>query len=327
MLAIRSDGILFAWGRRDNGQLGNNIMTTVGSQTTPIQIGSDKWIHVATGLGSSFAIREDKKLFAWGNASSDWGGGSSWLGDGNQGDYLLTPTQIGVSDWSFVCNNGADGTFAIRDDGTLFAWGRNTDNSGKPLGDGTTESRTTPVQISGDKFVSVAAGGTVAYAIRDDGKLFGWGLRSRLGIGSVSPFQSQNQLTPMQLGEDSWAAVATGSEHTLAIRDDGLLFAWGGNTAGKLGDGTTTAKLVPTQIGSSRWLSVSASTHSLAIRDDGKLFAWGENRTGELGDGGSVDKLVPTQVGTLNWLAAEAGGNFYHDSNSSGVSYGILGKQ
>jgi len=92
-----------------------------------------------------------------------------------------------------------------------------------------------------------------------------------------------------------YIAVSAGGTHTVALKSNATLFAWGSNRWGQLGDGTTTDKLVPTLSGTAlTWSYVSAGEfHTAAIRPDGTLWAWGFNQNGQLGDGSFVDKLTP----------------------------------
>ena len=104
--------------------------------------------------------------------------------------------------------------------------------------------------------------------------------------------------------------IAGGYGHTLEIRN-GRLWAWGQNTDGQLGDGTTTDKNTPTQIGNAdNWISVAAgAAHSLGLKADGTLWAWGQNTDGQLGDGTTTKKTTPVQVGSANtWLAVACNG-------------------
>ena len=107
------------------------------------------------------------------------------------------------------------------------------------------------------------------------------------------------------------AKVAAEGYHSLLIKPDGSLWAWGRNDYGQLGDGTTTGSSSPVQVGTSTdWVTViSGLYHSLAIKSDGTLWAWGRNDYGQLGDGTTTDKSSPVQVGTsTDWVGVSGGG-------------------
>ena len=107
-----------------------------------------------------------------------------------------------------------------------------------------------------------------------------------------------------------WKITASGFNHTLAIKTDSTLWAWGYNNFGALGDGTFSDKLSPVQIGVSKnWKSISGGyDHSLAIKNDGTLWAWGNNNYGQLGDSTHTMSNVPIQVGSENnWKFISAG--------------------
>jgi hypothetical protein len=97
-------------------------------------------------------------------------------------------------------------------------------------------------------------------------------------------------------------AVGKPYHKSRSFRDktDGTLWAWGSNTAGQLGDGTSYVRSVPVQIGTSaNWKSVYVGNrHTLAIKTDGTLWAWGDNKYGQLGDGTLISKTAPIQIGT-----------------------------
>ena len=115
----------------------------------------------------------------------------------------------------------------------------------------------------------------------------------------------------MQVGTaTTWLSVALGFDHTLAVRTDGTLWAWGSNYAGQLGLGLTASAKTPTQVGTATtWLSVAAgASSSAAVRRDGSLWTWGSNDTGQLGLGTITDQATPQQVGTgTTWLSVSAG--------------------
>ncbi len=107
--------------------------------------------------------------------------------------------------------------------------------------------------------------------------------------------------------------VVAGYNHSLVLKSNGTLWAWGNNGYGQLGDGTTGDKSLPVQIGAgSTWVSVAAGTsHTLALKSDGTLWAWGYNNSGQLGDGTTLSKSSPVRIGADNtWVSVAAG--FYH---------------
>ena len=111
--------------------------------------------------------------------------------------------------------------------------------------------------------------------------------------------------------DSDWAAVAAGGSHSLALKADGSVWAWGWNVYGQLGDGTNIDRHYPVRVGlDNDWVAISVGDmHSLALRTDGSLWAWGENRMGQLGDGTTTIRTVPFQLGTdSDWVAISAGG-------------------
>ncbi|MEK7448660.1 MAG: hypothetical protein AAB019_04160 [Planctomycetota bacterium] len=111
----------------------------------------------------------------------------------------------------------------------------------------------------------------------------------------------------------TFSKIAAGYEHTIVIRTDGTLWAWGENASGQLGDGTYIHRDLPTQIGiNTDWISIAAGyAHTLAIKENGTLWAWGNNGTGQLGNGTYVNKNTPIQIGVdTDWLTI-AGGQYH----------------
>lgn len=183
VLALKTDGTLWGWGRNDGGYLGDG---TNVDKTAPTRIGTDAdWAQVSAGGGHTVAIKTDGSLWAWG---SNWTG---QLGDGTNVDKN-TPTRIGSgTDWASAAA-GSGHTLAAKTDGTLWAWGS---NSAGQLGDGTRADKNTPVKIGAATDWSFIAAGTMdSLALKEDGDLWAWGRNNfgQLGDGTAwkeSPVQ------------------------------------------------------------------------------------------------------------------------------------------
>ncbi len=300
---------LWAWGENNVGQLGDG---TTNNNSTPEHIGTDTdWAQVSAEFEHTAAIKTNGTLWAWGDNST------YELGDGTTNNES-TPEQIGTdTNWAQV-SAGAYYTVAIKTDGTLWAWGDNGDGQ---LGDGTTISESSPEQIGTDtdwKQVSAGYNNFSTVAVKTNGTLWAWGDNSigELGDGTdvgpdTCPTNDPCSTVPIQIGTDTdWAQVSAGTSHTVAVKTDGTLWAWGENNVGQLGDGTTTQQDSPEQIGTDTdWAQVSAGAYyTMAIKTDGTLWAWGYNAFGQLGDGTTNNASRPEQIGTdTNWAQASAG--------------------
>jgi alpha-tubulin suppressor-like RCC1 family protein len=119
--------------------------------------------------------------------------------------------------------------------------------------------------------------------------------RNSIGIGTAA--LSNKVAITVKPAPGDWAAVACGYDHTLALKKDGSLWAWGYDAAGQLGVGDTN-RLTPTQVGTANdWAAVACGTGcSLALKKDGSLWAWGNNYYGQLGLGDTIQRHRPTLV-------------------------------
>jgi alpha-tubulin suppressor-like RCC1 family protein len=164
-----------------------------------------------------------------------------------------------------------------------------------------------------------AASSNHSVSIHPDGTLWAWGLNfeGQLGDGSTTGRTQPTQvLLPSSSGSldphnARWAQVATGSAHTLALTIDGELYAWGSNSDGQLGDGSTANHHTPVKVAlpadarQLRWARIAAGTsHTLALTTDGRLWAWGNNRHGQFGNGTSISANRPMPIALPNGAVA-----------------------
>ena len=304
-LEIRSDGTLWAWG---TSGVALGLGSGVNSALMPTQVGSDRgWVSVAAGNGRSFAIKADGTLWAWGSNMN------YALGLGDTVDRSVPTLVNGDTDWVAVDSQGGNGsTFALKDDGTLWAWGYNGYGE---LGLGDTDTRQTPAQVPGHTgWVAFATGTDHIVALKADGTVWTWGKNGdgQLGLG----YTSLSVGTPTEVtGAQDCVSVGAGDMHSLAITADGTLLAWGYNYAGQLGDGTTETRTAPVEVGDG-WRAVAGgSYYTVGIKADGTLWGWGYNYYGQLGDGTFDDRLTPTPTDSGNdWLAVCAAKGDYRSS-------------
>ncbi|MCF7924822.1 MAG: hypothetical protein K9L64_06955, partial [Candidatus Izimaplasma sp.] len=322
--AITSEGKLFAWGQNGSGQLGDG---TESSKSVPTDITSqfnlnteEKIIKSSYGYRHSFAITSEGRFFAWGENSY------GQLGDGTT-TSKSTPTEItsqfvltvGESIIDFA--SSYDFSSATTSEGRLFTWG---ENGYGQLGDGTQTPYTphsNPIEITNqlnlsteETVIKVSLGYTHSSIITSKGKLFSWGYNDygQLGDGTVTP-----QSSPIEIGYNilninqnnlpiyqEIIQVSLGNSFSSAITSEGMLFTWGENSYGQLGDGTTISKSTPTEITSQFGLfpgeTISqislGDSFAIAITSEDRLFSWGYNGFGQLGDNTTTSKSTPTEI-------------------------------
>jgi len=320
-IALQADGSLWSWGNNNLGQLGlgDNTARTTPALISDADISGDRWISVSAGMNHALALRDNGNLYAWGNNAN------GRLGIGTVGGVQLSPIAVAspVSGETWIEIAAGDGhSLAILSDGTLWAWGNNL--SGR-LGFGTAGGNfSLPTEVvapvSGSEWTAVSVGTSHTLALRDNGQLYAWGnnANGRLGIGVAgNNFPSPTAVASPVSGE-TWTEISAGDAHSMAILSDRTLWAWGNNSAGRLGLGNTVQRNVPyevvtTGVSGSEWTEVSAfNTHTAALRDSGELYVWGTNTSGQLGLGDTAMRSIPTRLPDANidgdsWTALSSG--------------------
>jgi alpha-tubulin suppressor-like RCC1 family protein len=324
-LALHKDGTVYAWGNGYAGQLGNN-MNGVPAQTTttPVMVSGpagvgylNNVIAIAGGYNFSLALRNDSTVWSWGsNTNGCLGDGTTTerdvpiqvTGPGGLG-YLTGITAIAAGQWFCL---------ALKSDGTLWAWGKNTNGT---LGNNTTTDSHTPVQVLGpggtgylSEIKAISARGPHSIALQKDGKVWTWGWGGTLGNNTN---MSSDQLTPIQVQDVGGVgylseiyAIAGGMTHCLALKNGGTVYGWGYNQYGQVGNNTFNPWIyTPVQVagpggvgyltGITAIAGPEMGCFSLALKNDGTVWSWGGNSSGQLGNGNNTDTDFPVQVAGL----------------------------
>ena len=302
VLATKKDGTLWAWGPNGVGQLGVNDNVT---RSSPVQVGSlTNWRVVsATAVSQdavSLAVKTDGTLWVWGEPIS-----ISGISNSNSTNKS-SPVQLGSdTNWSSVFS-GPYSTFALKTNGTLWAWG---DNSAGQLGTNNTIARSSPVQVGADTdWISIGGNTQNVLAIKTNGTLWSWGDNT---FGTLGDNTTISRSSPVQVGSlTTWARISktqsTGSDTNFLIKTDGTLWVCGDSRHGQTGlNSISIERSSPTQIGSdTNWSIVNAGYSSVVgVKSDGTLWSWGSNSGGILGLSNIIPRSSPTQIGSgTNWV-------------------------
>ncbi|MFO0477358.1 MAG: T9SS type A sorting domain-containing protein [Bacteroidota bacterium] len=190
-LALKNDGTVWAWGDNVNGQIGNG--TTGTDKTSPVQVsGLTNVVAIAAGRFFSMAVKSDGTVWTWGQNLY------GQLGNGNTTDSNV-PVQVsgltGIT--SAVAATGAFHVHALKNDGTVWSWGRNTYGN---LGNNTIVDSNVPIQMTGfTSPIGMSAGTNFSLFYKADGTMWGTGRNSsgQLGDGTATQRNTASQSTVM----------------------------------------------------------------------------------------------------------------------------------
>jgi len=294
VMALQKDGSLFGWGFNRYGQLGCG--TAGDQQLEPVQVkgqNGEGFLKNVAGVSAggyhTLAVCSDGSVWAWGSNLE------GRLGDGTEKERH-TPVQVKEFTGVTAVAAGIRHSAALRSDGTVCVWG---DNLYGAIGDGTNIDSTLPVLVPGIRDAkAIAAGWHHTMVLRKNGTVltFGCNHYGQLGDGT-----EQDRNKPVQVqgpgGQgvlSGVVSIAAGGLHSLALRSDGTLWAWGWNYCSQIGDGTRSwSRSTPVQVKGIRGKGVltnvkafdGGGAHSTAVLDDGTVLSWGNNGRGQNGLG------------------------------------------
>jgi alpha-tubulin suppressor-like RCC1 family protein len=170
------------------------------------------------------------------------------------------------------------------------------------LGDGTTTARSSAViNVGGDtkwKQVSLLSDYSCG-GVKTDGTLWTWGWNG-YGMLGVTGIGSRSSPGTTDGGGTNWKQVSCGYNNGAAIKTDGTLWMWGGNTRGQIGNGTRSDftnynSPITTAGGGTNWKEVSIGGYGnvFGLKTDGTLWSWGRDSYGSLAAGTSnVSRVI-----------------------------------
>lgn len=301
-LAMKSDSTIWGWGMNYEGQAGQNELTSI---LVPSQIGIDSdWEQLESGLYSGHAIKSDGSLWSWGiNLYGILG-----IGNSNVDSICKFPVKIGTdNDWDKIFVGDCI-AYAIKNDGSLWAWGYNYSGqiSGAPAG-----IIFAPIEVdnSGD-WLKITSGAYHVCGLKADSTLWTWGSSEfgALGNGIVGASQQNTPINIMP--EQKWLEIYAAYYHTFAICDDEKLYGWGKNDMGNLGQANTEHVFSPVLLHEqSGWqfLAGGEDFTILGLADSESFYASGRNEAYQLGNCFASDYetefIVNSVRDTINILA------------------------
>ncbi len=307
--AIATDNKPYCWGIGNNGALGDNTIIGKNTPNAVLQGALPAGLmirQIASGTNSTCAIASDSKPYCWGDNTS------GQLGTNNTVDSLV-PIAVLQGDMpagSMVKQlvAGSSHYCVVATDSKVYCWGENF--SGQ-IGDTTNTDRYVPEALQQgalptDLLVKeVFAGGSSTCAIASDNKPYCWGGNSTGSLGNNSTTDTTLPVAVSQGALPAGLIVRSMSlklSHTCAIASDNKPYCWGNNLSSKLGDGTTTNRLVPTAVSAGALPAgqlvnkiSNGSDHGCVIAWDNKMYCWGSNTYRQPGDGlaGSTTRTTP----------------------------------
>jgi alpha-tubulin suppressor-like RCC1 family protein len=351
-LALGTGGAVDSWGNPQSGNMGNGTnngessgpCTTKGCWPYPVEVcGSSAAVCAAnpcvptcgsgsvqlTGIASinlgqltAFAISSSGVAYAWGNNGSGQECTNSFTSNASP-VAIVGPNDTAIFASIKAISAARLDTFIVRQDGTIWGCGDNSEQSNGALGVGNIGPDVPyPVRLLASNTISLGAAGThvVTVGAAPESALETWGdntgdeLGNGTGPDATNTSPIPDHATPAaNSGSGVYSQVVAGASFDLAIDNNGYVWAWGTGTNGQLGDGATSSSNVPVEVvgpADSGYLGGAtgpdgvvtqvaiAGTVGMALMSDGTVWTWGTGKRGELGNGttGTTAQDSPVQV-------------------------------
>lgn len=310
---IASDDLAYCWGYNNSGQLGNN---SYSQSNVPVAVNMSgtlvgktiKSISATSGGSHTCAISSDDLAYCWGLNTN-----------GALGNNLTTasPKPVAVNTAGVLSGKtiksitvGGGQSCAIASDNNAYCWGYN--NYGQ-LGNNSTTRSLVPVAVNtagvlnGKTLKSISSGNNHSCVIASDDKVYCWGYGNYGQLGYDSIIESWVPVavnTAGVLNSKTIVSITNGNNHTCAIDSDDIMYCWGINSRGQLGNNSLVQSNVPVSVSISvlrgKTIKSFDSGHyfNCAIASDDLVYCWGQNGVGQLGNNSTIQSLIPVAVNT-----------------------------
>ncbi len=279
------------------------------TRTAPLTLRVLRAATLAAGGYFSAAVKPNGEVWSWGDNTY------GQLGRPTTGTSDSTPAWVSPTNDVVSLSLGEYHALALLQNGSVRAVGR--DDFGQ-LGDGSTDSSSTNSSInlvtpslpSDAKVVQVAAGRYHSLALLSDGTVYAWGRNNAGQLGDSTNIDRDTPVSVSALNDNDVIALAGGHFHSLALRSNGTVWAWGDNFNGQLGNGTNIFSYTPVQVLDITDAKAIAAgdLHSLALLNDGTVRSWGYNALGQLGNNTTTNANAPVVVSGLSSVREIAAG-------------------
>ena len=303
-IAQLTDGTFYGWGDNQSAQLGlapgNGFGTPDPAKAvlpTPTIInGLSNVASFTAGFSHNLVLKTDGTVWAWG--ADNFG----QLGDGIVPLWRAQIAQVPNLTNVVAVDAGGNGSAALKADGTVWYWGAGGINGSTGF------ATASPTQVNGlTNVTAISVGSGHVMALRSDGTVWTWGdnYYGQLGDGTAA----NSRTTPAQVaGLADVVMITAGSAHSVAVKRDGTVWAWGRNVDGECGNSDTvdfSNQTHPVQVLNLNGVTALAAGvgFTVALKPDGTVWAWGTNYHSELGVGQGLHR-TPVQVAGLTNVTA-----------------------
>jgi hypothetical protein len=281
LAVLAADGTVWTWGDNSVGQLGDG--TYVSRNSPAVVPNLNNVASIKAGGSHVLVLGQDETVSAWGD---------NRYGQLGTGDTISSPVPVTVAGMTDVRRiaAGFQRSAALKNDGTVWTWGYERYDNQDIF-------RVQPVAVPElVDVVDVAAGYEHMVAVKADGTVWVWGSNYANQLANDNPWWKYQDVPFQVTNLPSIVKVASSYDHTLALANDGTVWAWGYNFDGQLGDGTDQLRTRPVQVvGLTGVIAIAtAYSYSLAMKSDGTVWAWGNGARGIVQ---GPDRYRPQQVG------------------------------